>query len=360
MGPCTPLHSQHLALGAHLIDFAGWRMPLHYGSRLEEHRQVRRDCGVFDVSHMTVIDLQGPQATEFLRRVLAGDVARLVDPGKACYSVLLNEHGGVVDDSIVYLTASGYRLVLNAVNRAKDIAWLQRHAGGFAVTLRPRDDLALLAIQGPTARARVAGLSGAARASLIRELAPFQGADEGGWFVARTGYTGEDGLEIFLPADEAPELFAELVGAGIPPIGLGARETLRLEAGLNLYGHEMDEDTSPLAANLGWTIAWEPAGRDFIGRAALLGQQVAGALPRLAGLVLEERGLLRAGQAVRVAGLGEGVISSGGYSPTLGQSIALARVPAATGARAEVCIHGRWLPVRVVRPGFVRHGKPLI
>lgn len=360
MGQRTPLYDQHLAFGAKMVDFGGWDMPLHYGSQVEEHHQVRRDCGVFDVSHMTVVDVSGTQATVYLQHLLANDVARLQTPGKALYSGMLNERGGVVDDLIVYLAENGYRVVVNAATRDKDLAWMMRQAEGFAVELNERADLAMLAIQGPKARARTAELVTSARASLINELKPFQGLPEGDWFIARTGYTGEDGLEIMLPAAEVTAFFGELVGAGIAPIGLGARDTLRLEAGMNLYGQDMDEDVSPLAANMAWTIAWEPAGRDFVGRQALELQRSTGDQPRLVGLVLEERGVLRAHQVVRVEGVGEGEITSGSFSPTLGKSIALARVPAATGDRAEVEIRGKWYPVRVVQPNFVRHGKALI
>ncbi|NNN23044.1 MULTISPECIES: glycine cleavage system aminomethyltransferase GcvT [Pseudomonas] len=360
MGQRTPLYDLHVALGAKIVDFGGWDMPLHYGSQVEEHHQVRRDCGVFDVSHMTVVDVTGPQAKEYLQRLLANDVERLQVPGKALYSGMLNERGGVVDDLIVYLGVYGYRVVVNASTRDKDMAWMQAHTEGFDVTLTERPDLAMLAVQGPNAREKTAELVTPARAALIRELKPFQGKADGDWFIARTGYTGEDGLEIMLPALEAPGFLNDLVGAGISPAGLGARDTLRLEAGMNLYGQDMDEDVTPLAANMGWTIAWEPAGRDFIGRKALEVQKAAGDAPKLVGLVLEERGVLRAHQVVRVAGVGEGEITSGSFSPTLGKSIALARVPAATGDRAEVEIRGKWYPVRVVQPNFVRHGKALI
>lgn len=360
MGQRTPLYDLHVALGAKIVDFGGWDMPLHYGSQVEEHHQVRRDCGVFDVSHMTVVDVTGPQAKEYLQRLLANDVERLQVPGKALYSGMLNERGGVVDDLIVYLGVYGYRVVVNASTRDKDMAWLQAHTEGFDVTLTERPDLAMLAVQGPNAREKTADLVTPSRAALIRELKPFQGKADGDWFIARTGYTGEDGLEIMLPASEAPGFLNDLVGAGIAPAGLGARDTLRLEAGMNLYGQDMDEDVSPLAANMGWTIAWEPAERDFIGRKALEAQKAAGDQPKLVGLVLEERGVLRAHQVVRVAGIGEGEITSGSFSPTLGKSIALARVPAATGDRAEVEIRGKWYPVRVVQPNFVRHGKALI
>jgi aminomethyltransferase len=360
MGQRTPLYDQHLALGAKMVDFGGWDMPLHYGSQVEEHHQVRRDCGVFDVSHMTVVDVAGDQASAYLQHLLANDVARLKSPGRALYSAMLNERGGVIDDLIVYLTDWGYRLVVNASTRDKDLAWMQAQAADFAVEINERPQLAMLAVQGPHARTRTAELVSQARATLIQELKPFQGLAEGDWFIGRTGYTGEDGLEIILPAEQAPDFLSELVGAGIPPIGLGARDTLRLEAGLNLYGQDMTEEVSPLAANMGWTVAWEPAERDFVGRAALEQQRAEGDLPKLVGLVLEERGVLRAHQVVRVNGVGDGEITSGSFSPTLGKSIALARVPAGTAERAEVEIRGKWYPVRVVQPTFVRHGKVLV
>lgn len=360
MGQRTPLYDLHLALGAKTVDFGGWDMPLHYGSQVEEHHQVRSDCGVFDVSHMTVIDIDGADATPWLRRLLANDVARLESPGKALYSPLLNEQGGVIDDLIAYRTEDGYRLVANAATRDKVLAWLKAQSEGFTVGIEARPELAILAIQGPHAREKVAALLSVARAALIRELRPFEGVAEGDWFVARTGYTGEDGLEIILPGDQAASFFYDLVGAGIAPSGLGARDTLRLEAGMNLYGQDIDDAHTPLTSNLGWSVAWEPADRDFIGRSGLLAEIERGVQEKLVGLVLEERGVLRAHQTVRVAGIGEGEITSGSFSPTLSKSIALARVPIATGDRAEVEIRGKWYPVRVVKPTFVRHGKTLI
>lgn len=360
MGQRTPLYDLHLALGAKTVDFGGWDMPLHYGSQVEEHHQVRSDCGVFDVSHMTVIDIDGADATPWLRRLLANDVARLQSPGKALYSPLLNEQGGVIDDLIAYRTEDGYRLVANAATRDKVLPWLKARSEGFAVCIEVRPELAILAIQGPHAREKVAALLSVARAALIRELRPFEGVAEGDWFIARTGYTGEDGLEIILPGDQAASFFYDLVGAGIAPSGLGARDTLRLEAGMNLYGQDIDDAHTPLTSNLGWSVAWEPADRDFIGRSGLLAEIERGVQDKLVGLVLEERGVLRAHQTVRVAGIGEGEITSGSFSPTLSKSIALARVPIATGDRAEVEIRGKWYPVRVVKPTFVRHGKTLI
>jgi aminomethyltransferase len=360
MGQRTPLYDLHLALGAKMVDFGGWDMPLHYGSQVEEHHQVRRDCGVFDVSHMTVIDVGGSQAKAWLKHLLANDVERLHSPGRALYSAMLNEQGGIVDDMIVYRLDEGYRLVVNASTRDQDLAWMQAHLNGFDVHLRERSELAMLAIQGPHARQKIAELVGQSHGNLIQLLKPFEGLPDGDWFIARTGYTGEDGLEIILPADQAPGFFNDLVGAGISPIGLGARDTLRVEAGMNLYGQDIQQDISPLASNMAWSIAWEPATRQFIGRKALEAEQAAGVRQKLVGLVLEERGVLRAHQVVRIADVGEGEITSGSFSPTLSKSIALARVPMATADRAEVEIRGKWYPVRVVKPTFVRHGKTLI
>ena len=360
MGQRTPLYDLHLALGAKMVDFGGWDMPLHYGSQVEEHHEVRRDCGVFDVSHMTVIDIAGLQAKQWLQHLLANDVERLNTPGRALYSAMLNEQGGVVDDMIVYLMPDGYRLIVNAATRDQDLAWMQAQSRGYDVQLQERPELALLAIQGPQARHKVAELVSQARGQLIQQLKPFEGQSCGDWFIARTGYTGEDGLEIVLPADQAPAFFNDLVGAGISPIGLGARDTLRLEAGMNLYGQDIHLSVSPLCANMAWTIAWEPASRKFVGREALEAEMAGGVQLKLVGLVLEERGVLRAHQVVRIANVGEGEITSGSFSPTLSKSIALARVPMATADRAGVEIRGKWYPVRVVKPTFVRLGKALI
>ncbi|SCY86535.1 glycine cleavage system aminomethyltransferase GcvT [Pseudomonas sp. NFACC37-1] len=360
MGQRTPLYDLHLALGAKMVDFGGWDMPLHYGSQVEEHHQVRRDCGVFDVSHMTVIDVAGPQAKVWLQRLLANDVDRLQDTGSALYSAMLNERGGIVDDMIIYRVEDGYRLVFNASTRDQDLAWMQAQLGDYDAQLHERPELAMLAIQGPHARQKIAELVTQSRGQIIQQLKPFEGRADGEWFIARTGYTGEDGLEIVLPAQEAPSFFNDLVGAGISPIGLGARDTLRLEAGMNLYGQDIHQDVSPLASNMAWSIAWEPASRQFIGRSALETELASGVQHKLVGLVLEERGVLRAHQGVRIANVGEGEITSGSFSPTLSKSIALARVPMATADRAEVEIRGKWYPVRVVKPTFVRHGKTLI
>lgn len=357
MGSRTPLYDQHLASGAKMVDFGGWDMPLHYGSQLEEHHQVRRDVGMFDVSHMTVVDVTGSEAKDFLQYLLANDVARLKSAGRALYSGMLNEQGGVIDDLIVYLADNGYRLVVNAATRDKDLAWMNSQAESFAVKLLERSDLAMLAVQGPRAREVTATVVSDQRAALINDLKPFQGLTSDDWFIGRTGYTGEDGLEIILPADQIAEFWNALLAAGCKPCGLGARDTLRLEAGMNLYGSDMDESVSPLAANMAWTIAWEPVERDFIGRKALEAQREAGDQPKLVGLVMRERAVLRGHQKVIVEGVGEGEITSGSFSPTLGCSIALARVPRATGDQAQVEIRGKLHDVQVIKPGFVRHGQ---
>lgn len=359
MGLRTPLYDQHVALGAKMVDFGGWEMPLHYGSQVEEHHEVRHGCGVFDVSHMAVIDIDGSDAYPWLQRTLANDVAQLARPGQALYSTMLNAAGGIIDDLIVYRREQGYRLVVNASTRDKDLAWLRAQAQGTDVQVIEQSTTAILAIQGPTARKKVADVLGGGRAALIQALEPFEAGEDHGWLIARTGYTGEDGIEILLPANQVCELFNELLGAGISPIGLGARDTLRLEAGLNLYGNELDEAHSPWVSNLGWTVALEPRARNFNGRGALEAELAAGPASRLVGLVMEERGVLRARQVVRFD-TREGEITSGGFSPTLSKSIALARVPRETPERAEVEIRGKWYPVRVVKPTFVRHGKILI
>jgi len=346
-----------------MVDFAGWDMPIHYGSQLEEHHQVRRDAGMFDVSHMRAVDVTGCDATAYLRRLIANDVAKLAAvPGKALYSCLLKEDGGVIDDLIVYFfTPTQYRVVVNAGTADKDLAWMQKQAGSFNVAVTGRPELAMIAIQGPNARERFWTAFPAARAG-TETLQPFQAAewrvDNSDWLVARTGYTGEDGFEITLPAAEAPAAWNRLKDAGIAPIGLGARDTLRLEAGMNLYGQDMDEGISPLEAGLAWTIDLKDPARDFIGRQALEAQKPT---RQFVGLVLLDKGVLRAHQKVVTAN-GEGETTSGSFAPSLNQSIALARVPLGIvpGSEVAVEVRDKRLKARVVKPTFVRHGKSLI
>jgi aminomethyltransferase len=361
MGNRTPLYEEHLAAGGMLVDFAGWDMPIHYGSQIEEHHNVRKHAGMFDVSHMTVVDLSGAHARDCLCRLLANDVARLKDGGKALYSCMLNAAGGVIDDLIVYYLRDDYfRMVVNAATREKDLAWLEEQAMAFDVTVKERHELAMLAIQGPDARDGVLGVLSPDAAAIAAELKPFAGAFAGDWFIARTGYTGEDGFEIILPGDKATGFWRKLRAAGIGPAGLGARDTLRLEAGMNLYGADMDEAVTPLESGLAWTVAWEPPERDFIGRAALETQRREGVPRKLVGLLLEGKGVLRNHQKVFVEHGGAGEITSGSFSPTLQRSIAFARVPHDAGDSCQVEIRGTLLPARVVKPPFVRNGKARI
>jgi aminomethyltransferase len=356
MGLKTALYDTHVIQGAKIVDFGGWEMPLHYGSQIEEHHAVRRDAGMFDVSHMGVVDLRGERVGEFLKNLLANDVGRLRIPGKALYSCMLLPSGGVIDDLIVYFLAqTWFRVVVNAGTRDKDLDWIRRHAAPFAVTVDLRLDLAMIAIQGPNAREKTLPLLAPAQRVVARDLQPFFGGTFDAWFVARTGYTGEDGFEVMLPAAEAANTWNALRAQGIQPAGLGARDTLRLEAGMNLYGNDMDEDHHPLESGLAWTVAFEPGDRDFIGRQALekLRRTSENAL---VGLVLEERGVLRSHQKVVPAG----EVTSGTFSPTLNRSIALARVPRTASSSVQVEIRGKLHPARIVRPPFVRHGKALI
>lgn len=361
MAQQTPLFEQHTQCGARMVDFHGWMMPLHYGSQLDEHHAVRTDTGMFDVSHMTIVDLKGSRTREFLRYLLANDVAKLTKPGKALYSGMLNASGGVIDDLIVYyFTEDFFRLVVNSATREKDLSWISQHAEPYSIDITVRDDLSLIAVQGPHAQEKAASLFTDAQREAVSGMKPFFGVEAGDLFIATTGYTGEAGYEIALPNEKAADFWQGLLNAGVKPCGLGARDTLRLEAGMNLYGQEMDEGVSPLAANMGWTIAWEPQDRDFIGRDALEQQREKGT-EQLVGLVMTEKGVLRNELPVHFTdaqgNVQKGVITSGTFSPTLGYSIALARVPAGIGETAVVQIRNREMPVKVTKPVFVRAGK---
>ncbi|MDZ4350795.1 MAG: glycine cleavage system aminomethyltransferase GcvT [Xanthomonadaceae bacterium] len=356
----TCLNTRHRELGARMVDFGGWDMPLNYGSQLDEHHAVRREAGMFDVSHMTVVDVAGEQVRPFLRRLLANSIDKLKTPGKALYSCMLNERGGVIDDLIVYfLDESFFRMVVNAATREKDLAWIAEQAKGFDVAIRQRPDLAMLAVQGPLARERVFSLLDSQGADAAGRLTRFSAAEADTrdgirLFLARTGYTGEDGFEIIVAEKDAGRLWDQLLGAGVRPCGLGARDTLRLEAGMSLYGQDMDEKVTPLEAGLAWTVSLD-GDRDFIGRAALQAQQAAGVPAQVVGLVMDEKGVLRHGQKV-ITEAGEGEILSGTFSPTLSCAIALARVPAGDPGQVRVDIRGREVPVRVVKFPFVRNG----
>ncbi|RKP58462.1 glycine cleavage system aminomethyltransferase GcvT [Pararobbsia silviterrae] len=364
----TPLNSVHRAAGARMVDFGGWDMPVNYGSQIEEHKAVRTDAGMFDVSHMCVVDVTGPAGSDaarrFLRYAVANNVDKLATPGKALYSCMLNPHGGVVDDLIIYFFRDDFfRIVVNAATADKDLEWLGElnAEGEFGLTISPRRELALIAVQGPNARAKVWQVLPSARAA-TEGLKPFNAATVadtpfGETMIARTGYTGEDGFEIALPAEHAAALWNALAGAGVRPAGLGARDTLRLEAGMNLYGQDMDDAVSPLDAGLAWTVDLVSA-RDFVGKTALRPD----AAKAFVGLVLRESGgVLRAHQKV-VTAHGDGEITSGTFSPTLERSIAFARVPAAVsvGDTVEVLIRDKALSASVVKLPFVRNGKALV
>jgi len=355
----TVLNDAHRRLGAKMVDFGGWDMPLHYGSQIEEHHAVRSDCGMFDVSHMCAVDVTGKDASAFLMRLIANNVDKLKESGKALYSAMLNESGGVVDDLIVYFIADDrYRLVINAGTAEKDLAWIATRLADWQlnVTVTARRDLAMIAVQGPNAKARVWQVLPETRAA-SESLKPFFAVTVGDYFVATTGYTGEAGFEITLPAALAESLWQKLLDVGVKPIGLGARDTLRLEAGMNLYGQDMDETVSPLDAGLAWTIDLATP-RDFVGKAALLAQPQQ---RKFLGLRLLDKGVLRAHQKV-ITTHGEGEITSGTFSPTLQQSIALARLPLASaiGETVKVQIRDKLLDAEIVKPCFVRNGKALI
>jgi len=379
MNLSTPLYQSHVARGASFVNFGGWDMPLHYGSQSEEHLAVRRSAGMFDVSHMGILDLHGPRVRELLSLILANDVNTLRAAGSALYTCMLLPGGGVLDDLIVYFMADGwFRLIVNAGTCVKDLAWIGEHATRFAVNVIRRADLAMIAVQGPAARVQAAAVLPTSLRAAALALRPFCSAQSDAWFVARTGYTGEDGFEIVLPAVRAESLWQDLAAQGVVAAGLGARDTLRLEAGLSLYGNELDEAHHPLESGLAWTVAFEPRQRAFIGRDALERARQDGG-ERLVGLLLEDRGVLRRGQRIaltdplagatvatdrppgatvvtdRTAGA-TGMLTSGTFAPTLKRSIGLARVAQGVGARVWVDIRGTFHPASVVKPPFVRHG----
>jgi len=351
----TPLYNAHVEAGARLVDFVGWNMPINYGSQIDEHHYVRSSAGMFDVSHMTVVDIRGPETRAFLSQLLANDVAKLHTRGKALYSCMLNESGGVIDDLICYYMAEEwFRLVVNAATRDKGLAWLERQGANFSISVTEHHELAMIAVQGPRAREKVHSLFDEEIVAELRELKPFSAILHGEYFIARTGYTGEDGYEILMYANHAEPFWNRLLDAGVKPCGLGARDTLRLEAGMNLYGQDMDEDVTPLVSGLAWTVAMKDE-REFIGRPMLEQQRAQGIPSKLVGLVLEGRGVLRPGQKV-ITPAGDGVTTSGSFSPTLQRAIAFARVPSGAADSCDVEIRGKNLPARIVKPPFVRDG----
>ena len=350
MADNTPLFDAHVAAGGKMVDFAGWMMPVNYGSQIEEHTAVRTDAGMFDVSHMTIVDIDGPDAEDFLRKVIANDVTALAEY-QALYGTALNAHGGILDDLIVYRLPKGFRVVVNASTREKMLDWFDAQSmTNMRIEHKPQ---VMLAVQGPEAINKLLAAIDLPELS----IKPFFAAAHDDWLIGRTGYTGEDGVEVMLPVEQGLALWQSLLAVGVKPAGLGARDTLRLEAGLNLYGQDMSEATSPYVSNIGWTVAWEPADRGFIGRHALQDVRLA-PTHKLTGIILEDKGVLRHDQSV-ATDAGPGVVTSGTYSPTMQCSIGLVRVPAQAGDDCSVDIRGSQKKARLVKPPFVRKGKIL-
>lgn len=371
----TPLYQSHVDNNGKIVDFSGWELPIHYGSQIDEHEAVRTDAGMFDVSHMVITDVEGAEAKAWLQKLLANDVAKLKTVGKALYSGMLNAEGGIIDDLIVYLMnedETQYRIISNAATRDKDLAQFNKVAENFEVALTERPELAILAIQGPNAVTKLKQAK-PSWSDILDGLKPFVGADladteAADWFVARTGYTGEDGVEVILPGDNAAEFYQLMLDQGVKPAGLGARDTLRMEAGMNLYGHDMDETISPYECNMGWTLALKDD-RDFVGREALTAKRQQakdnGTAMKQVGLLLETRGVLREGMTVSInQGTDKettGIITSGTYSPSLEQSIAIARIPESVTDEDTVQVDlrgkGKFVDVRVLKLPFVRNGE---
>jgi len=353
----TALYDCHTQMKGKIVDFSGWDMPIHYGSQIVEHKQVRTDAGMFDVSHMTVLDMKGENVKAFLSKLFANDVSRLKTPGKAMYSCMLNDNGGIIDDLITYyMNDEYYRTVVNAGTHDKDIEWISKQAAPFDVEIVERTDLSMIAVQGPNARKTAATCLPNSIQQASLELKPFVALEDNDYFIARTGYTGEDGFEIMLPNEKATELWNALAQGGVKPCGLGARDTLRLEAGMNLYGTDMDESITPMECGLNWTVAWEPEDRNFIGQQAILTKKNKVDV-RFVGIILEGKGVIRNHQKIIVEGNGEGEVTSGSFSPSLGKAIALARIPQGEETTCTIEIRGKQIPAKIVKPVFVRNGN---
>ena len=348
----TPLYPAHLKLKARMVDFHGWEMPIQYAGIVEEHGHVRSRAGLFDLSHMGRVRVKGPERRAFLQRILTIDVAK-VKPGRCKYTFLLTETGTVIDDLIVYAGEADDLLVVNASNREKDLEWMRRHAGPGVELVDETFEVALLAVQGPQALETVRKVLGVDPGGLKY----YTWGRFGDYMLSRTGYTGEDGFEIFLPAGRAVEIWQRFIEAGVPPVGLGARDTLRTEAGMPLYGNDIDDATTPLEAGLAFAVDLTKS-PPFVGQEAL---RAAGPpTNRLAGLRLESRRIPRPGFEVYADGARAGVVTSGTWSPTLEASIAMARLPAglAPGTEVEIDIRGKREKARVVPLPFYRRQKP--
>ena len=354
----TPLYDCHLEAGAKIVDFAGWEMPVQYAGVIEEHRAVRTAAGLFDVSHMGEVRVRGAGAEAFLQRLTPNDVAKLV-PGRAHYSGLLTESGTYVDDLLVYrLAADDFLVVVNASNAPRDFAWMAERAEGEAEVRDESERWALLALQGPRALEILTPLA-APDVSGLKYYGFLQGEVDGApAILSRTGYTGEDGFEVYLAPEDAPKVWRRLVAAGAAPAGLGARDTLRLEAAMALYGHEIDETTTPYEAGLGWVVKLDKG--EFLGREPLAAQKSAGVPRKLVGFEVQGRGIARQGHTVVSDGGKVGTVTSGTWSPTFEKAIGMAYVPpemAAPGTPLTLEVRGKPLPAVVVELPFYRRPR---
>jgi aminomethyltransferase len=357
----TPLYGEHVRLGGRIVDFAGWEMPVQYRGVIEEHRAVRAAAGLFDVSHMGQVLIEGAGATECVQHLTTNDAALLTD-GRAQYSILVNERGTVVDDIIVYrISAQRYLIVVNASNREKDVAWCRAHLTGKATLTDVSDDYALIAFQGPKAAEILAPFSDVDLTSIGTYY--FKDGKVAGKkaIIARTGYTGEDGFELFLSPADATPVWQALLEAGKPlgvqPAGLGARDTLRLEMKYSLYGHEITDETNPLEAGLGWVVKLGKDS-DFVGKKALLEIKGRGPTRALAGFQMVEPGIPRQGYPIVIDGRAQGIVTSGTMSPSLEKAIGIGYVPVAEariGGKIFVDIRGRAREATVVKTPFYKH-----
>ena len=354
----TALYQAHIVANDKMVDFGGWNMPINYGSQVQEHIAVRTDKGMFDVSHMTIVDLTGADSESFLLRVLANDVSKLAN-SKALYSTMLNDNGGIIDDLIVYKrTDNSYRIVVNAATREKDLAWFEKQAFNFAVQITERQKLAMLAVQGPNAINTCLKVLPKDISQHLATLAKFSCIDADDYFIGRTGYTGEDGVEILVAEHDVIDLWNSLLQAGVTPCGLGARDTLRLEAGMHLYGQDMNDEVIPLECGLGWSV--RKTDTNFIGSNALQQQRLAGITKKMTGVVLTERGILRHGQELIDENGLTGIITSGSFSPSAEVAIGMAIVDKNFGGNVKVKIRKKELLVKCIKLPFVRNGKVLI
>lgn len=342
-----------------MINFSGWEMPIHYGSQMKEHLIVRKSCGLFDVSHMTIIDISGAESKELLKLILANDISNLSQEYDALYSAMLNERGGIIDDLIAYKIPMGFRLIVNCATRNTVLKWIEKQILDKKVKIHERKDLSILAIQGPSVYKVISKIFSLDFVEKLKNLRSFQGILVDGMQVSKTGYTGERGVEIIIPNELTEDFWNKVLDAGALPIGLGARDTLRLEAGLNLYGSDMDEDISPLECNMEWTVSLKNKNREFIGKESFLNKKKRADFHVLKGLLFNEGAIVRSNQEVFFNDLGvpRGVITSGSYSPSLKKSIALARIPTTNLKTCVAEVRGKRVEALIGSPQFVKEGK---